>query len=179
MAKRHVYQWDKSREDGDGGEVSRSQRKRDSTAQQELGQRLAELPVSRLGSMDLPEDLVAAVKAWHSMPTREAKRRQMQFVGRVMRDVDMDAVAAEIDRITAPHRADTTALHKVEQLRDELLAAGPDHCAALIAAWPEQAAQLTHLVREAVAEKSAGRPPKAYRSLFKLLRELMTPEGDA
>ena len=75
---------------------SRSQKKRESAAAQQLGASLAALPAAELLSMDLPEDLLAAILDWKQFSGREARRRQMQYIGRLMRDTDLASLEAKL-----------------------------------------------------------------------------------
>ncbi len=78
--------------DGEYRDKSRSQKKRESTAVQKLGQSLAALAKGDLQSLDLPADLYEALLEWKSYRSHEAKRRQMQYIGRIMRDMDLAAI---------------------------------------------------------------------------------------
>ena len=159
---------------------SRSQKKRESTAVQKLGQTLAALSKGDLQSLDLPEDLFEALLDWKNYPGHEAKRRQMQYIGRVMRDMDLAAIEEKLEAHLAPSRAETKALHEIETLRDRLVnangASGNDlqtELNALAARFPAAPLpRLRHLAETAQAERAGKKPPKAYRELFRLLKEL-------
>lgn len=160
----------------DDGYTSRSQKKRDSSAAQELGTALANLAVADLRKLNVPEDLVAAIADWKKFPGHEAKRRQMQYIGKLMRDMDTDELRERLEDFLVPSREDTAALHAAEKLREELLAAAPEELEAKLTALaannPGLAVnQLRHLVVTARDERAQKRPPKAYRELFKRLRE--------
>lgn len=154
-------------------EVSRSQRKRESTAMQKLGERLTRIGEARLRTLDLPPNLMAAVLEWHGLPTHEARRRQLQFIGRLMREADVDAVSEAVDALDAPHRVSTEAFHELEVLRDRLMEEGPVVVDEILALWPHaDRQQLRQMVRNAQAERAAGKPPRNFRALFRLLRDI-------
>ena len=175
QTKRRVTRFDEDNE-----EVSRSQRKREATAIQKLGEKLTELGPASLRTLDLSHDIMTAVIEWHSLPTREAKRRHLQFIGRLMRDVDTDAIAEAVEALSAPHRESTTVFHELEALRERLLEEGPEAVDEVISRWPHaDRQQLRQLVRNAQSERKAGRPPRNFRLLFKLLREIEASAPDA
>ncbi|MGE4299278.1 MAG: ribosome biogenesis factor YjgA [Desulfovibrionaceae bacterium] len=166
--------WDDEYED-EG--PSKSEMKRRMLARQALGERLSELSVDRLRRLELPRDLLLALEELATMVKHEARRRQMQFVGKLMRDVDIAPIEAALADLHAPHDADV-ALHKrAEALRDELVAGGDAALDAFCAATPgADRKKMGHLVRTAAQERAGGRPPKAYRELFRLLRGLLAEE---
>jgi ribosome-associated protein len=156
---------------------SRSRKKRESAAAQRLGSALAALPAAELPDMDLPEALVAAILDWKKFPGHEAKRRQMQYIGKLMREADVEELEEKLETRFIPDREQTKTLHAVEELRDRLVnaeeAALEAELAALAARNPAlPAARLRHLALTARDERSRQRPPKAYRELFRLLRGL-------
>lgn len=150
---------------------SRSQRKRDSTALQKVGEALTRLGAAELERMPLPPDLREAVREWARIPSREGRRRQMQYIGRLMREqADAAAVAAALAARDAARGAQTGALRRVEALREELLTA--DDPRAACAAFGPRAAALYRLTIRAREERKNGSPPHAFRALFRALREL-------
>ncbi len=155
------------------GEISRSQLKRESTATQKIGEELTTLSDSALKSLNLPSEVLDAVLEWHRLPTREAKRRQLQFIGRLMRDVDEEAIAEAIATTRMPEQASATLFHELEALRERLLEEGPAAVDEVLTRWPHaDRQQFRQLVRNAQAERKANRPPRVFKQLFKALREL-------
>lgn len=155
------------------GEISRSQLKRESTATQKIGEELTTLSDSALKSLDLPSEIFNAVLEWHRLPTREAKRRQLQFIGRLMREVDEEAISEAIEASRLPEQASATLFHELEAMRERLMEEGPATVDLVLTRWPHaDRQQLRQLVRNAQAERKANRPPRIYRQLFKTLREL-------
>lgn len=175
MAKKTTkYQWTSTEQDTEDDWVSRSQRKRESTALQEMGEELCALGDGALKSIDLPEVLVEAVLEWKRIPSREGKRRQLQYVGRLMREeVEPGQVRMALDAIAEGHAVETQRLKILERLRDQLLAAETAELDALCAPYGDSAARVRELVQQARTEKAAARPPHAFRALFRLLNDVL------
>lgn len=174
MAKKTTkYQWSNNDQDTEDNWVSRSQRKRDSTALQRMGEELCALGEGKLKNMNLPEILLEAVLEWKRINDHEGKRRQMQYVGRVMREeVEASEIRKTLDSIAEGHAVNTQRLKAIEHLRDQLLLAEGVELAALCAAFGDDAPRVRELVEKAQAEKAASRPPHAFRAVFRLLNEL-------
>ncbi len=153
---------------------SRSQRKRDSIALQKLGEELTLLGASELERMPLSAPLKAAVQEWRRIPSHEGRRRQLQYIGRLMREEeDPTAVAVALEARRQGRSAETQAFRHLERLRDELVeAADPG---LLCAGFGERADEVRRLAVRAREERRDGAPPRAFRALFRLLRELETP----
>lgn len=156
---------------------SRSQKKRDSAAAQKIGVSLTTLPETDLNKLELPAALINAIADWKSFPGHEAKRRQLQYIGKLMREMDTDDLQKKLDALLMPSRAEKNLLHEVEKLRDTLIALegeALDEALNDIAARLGKApvAKLRHLVAVAQDERRKKRPPKAYRELFRLLKEM-------
>jgi ribosome-associated protein len=154
---------------------SKSQRKRDMHELQALGQRLSELSVERLAQIELPESLAEAIAEFRRLRAHEARRRQLQLIGKLMRPLDAPAVREAIDRVTGDSQAAVAAMHRAERLRERLLeddAALTDFVAEFPAA---DAQQLRHLIRAARREREAARAPRSARELYRLLHALVLP----
>lgn len=170
--------FDEKNDDG----KSRSQKKRESTAVQKLGEALAALGEGDLKKLDVPPDLAEALRDWRNFPGHEAKRRQMQYIGRLMRDTDTDALQEKLDAFRAPGRDEKALLHRVEALREKLCSLEGEALDAALADVAARhhsapAAKLRHLVVAAQDEKRKKRPPKAYRELFRLLKDCLETDG--
>ena len=150
---------------------SKSQRKRESTALQDLGEALVALPADQLEAVALPDALREAVLEARRISKFGALRRQLQYVGRLMREVDPAPIRASLDALSGHSRAHTAWLHRLERLRGRLVDADEG--------WDELAAahadlqRLRQLARNARHERDQGRPPRAFRELFQALRELI------
>lgn len=152
---------------------SKSRRKADAHALQALGAELVALPASRLAQVDLPEALRDAVEAAQSIKAHEGRRRQLQFIGKLMRNVDAAPIRAKIEGWKSVSADETARLHLIERWRDRLL---DDALAlpALAAEFPHaDLQQMRVLIRNARRERDAGKSPKSYRALFQLLRDII------
>lgn len=141
-------------------------------ALQELGVRLVALPEDCLEKIDLPEALRNAVLDARRMTKHEARRRQLQYVGRLMREVDPTPIAEAVDACNGVSAAHNARLHQLERLRERLLA--DEQVAAEIAStYPGADVQRLRLLRRNVLKEHAlGKPPKSFRELFRTLRAL-------
>ncbi len=159
--------------EGTTGRPSRTRRKREAEDRQRLGERLAGLDAGLIRQLDLPERLREALLEAGRIRARGARRRQLQYIGRLMREVDPAPLAAALERIQAPAREDRQRLHRIEAWRDRLLAEGDSALPALLETWPRaDRAHVRRLCRAALAGEHATR---ARRALFRYLREL---DGD-
>lgn len=171
--------------DGDGDDrPSKSHLKREMHARQALGQRLVELSGAQLERMALPEGLLAAVREAQRVHGHEARRRQLQYVGKLMRTADAAAIQAAYDNLTGATRESVALMHRCERQRDRLLddenALGEfiDAHAGVDIQW------LRAKVRAARQERSAGKAPRHARELYKWLYAQMqaavrAPAADA
>lgn len=157
---------------------SRSQKKRESTALQGLGEELAALAPSILQDFGLPEELAEALDDWRDTKKPEARRRQMQYVGRLMREIDEEAVEnieARLEALNLKRRQDAGQFHQLEELREGLLTEESFErtLEEIRTLFPQvQEKQLRHLTLTARAEKKNNKPAKGYRELFRYLRAL-------
>lgn len=151
--------------------ASRSQLKRESNALQAVGEELVQLSAARLAKLPLPPDLAPALLAYPGLKTHEARRRQLQLIGRLMREADE---ADQLQPLLEAHAALKNASGQANQahqaaeaLRDQLVAANPQERAALLASLPPaMVPQLRHLAESAAANK------RAFRELFRLLKDI-------
>lgn len=158
---------------------SKSSRKRDMTALQVLGAQLVELNEQQIVSMQLPEALLDAVLEARRLTKHEAKRRQLQFIGRLMRDIDATPIRERLEEWRGQGREHTAQLHTLERWRGELIAGDPA-LERFLHEYPGADSQrLRTLIRNARREQEAALPPKSYRELFRALREMTTEEPAA
>ncbi|HKK05905.1 MAG TPA: ribosome biogenesis factor YjgA [Gammaproteobacteria bacterium] len=157
---------------------SKSQRKREADALQELGEALLRFTPAELERVDLPAALLDALLAAQRIHQRSAHKRQLQYIGKLMRSIDPEPVRHALDRLTEHDRQSTAELHRIERWRERLLEEGDAALGELVDAHPDADRQhLRQLVRSAQREHLANRPPTSARALFRYLRELMH-EGD-
>ena len=151
--------------------VSKTKRKQEMTELQKLGAKLVELPESQLEAMPMDDALRSAVLEARRIRSHEAKRRQMQYIGRLMREVDPAPLRERLDAIDG-HSAQAAAQHRrLEAWRARLLA---DDAAltAFAAEHPDADIQaLRTLIRNTRKEQKEAKPPRSYRELFRLIKE--------
>jgi ribosome-associated protein len=158
--------------------LSRTQLKKQMTALQELGSELVSLTPAQLAEMALPESLHEAVMTAKQITRFEARRRQLQYIGKLMRHIDPEPIRARLDRWTASSLEHTARVHRLERWRERLLA---DDAALpeLLREHPRaDIRRLRTLVRNARRERESNQPPRNYRALFKLLRETLEMTND-
>lgn len=154
---------------------SKSQLKREMTALQKLGEELIAQPRDRVKKVPMPEDVLEAILMCQTIKDHEGRRRQLQYVGKKMRTLTPDEVAQiqqTIDSWKGSSKAETAVMHALERKREKLLA-DDNTLTTLLAQHPELDAQhLRTLIRNARKEVAETRPPKAYREIFQILKQL-------
>lgn len=207
MPRKKQYQW-QAHDDGqeqDFQQPSRSAKKRESHALQALGEELARLGPQEVQSLSLPPELAEALGLYARIRNHEGRRRQMQFIGRLIREMDdVEPLRAALERRKAGSMAATAALHRAEQWRDRLLSAPAEELDQLLAALPcAQAANpekaedappaatgkdqrngravtgedLRDLVLKARREMADGSAPHARRAVFRAVHKLLMESG--
>jgi ribosome-associated protein len=151
--------------------VSKSQRKREMTALQDMGAELVKLPRGRLEKLDLPESLFNALLEAQRLTSHGAIRRQMQYIGKLMRAVEIEPIAEQLAVIRGESAVAKAEFHALERWRERLI---EDDLA--LTAWlsDHPGADVTlirQLIRNARRESAEGKPPKSSRALFRLLRD--------
>jgi ribosome-associated protein len=140
---------------------------------QSLGEALVQLSARRLTALGLPERLSDAIEQARAIGKHEARRRQMQYIGRLMRDVDPDPIRARLAHWGDAPAAEKVRLAEVERWRERLLA-DPGALDALCAAVPQtDRARISALVTRIRFERAHAAPPHAYRELFRALNALL------
>lgn len=152
--------------------VSKTKRKQEMLELQALGVALVALPEALLEDIALDENLHQAVLEAKRISAHEGRRRQMQYIGRLMRDVDPEPIRAKLDEITGGS-AQANARHKrLEALRQRLLV-DDEALTQFAASHPSADLQaLRALIRNSRKEHKEGKPPRAYRELFRLLKSI-------
>ncbi|WP_428775528.1 ribosome biogenesis factor YjgA [Vibrio sp.] len=156
--------------------VSKSEMKRDMEELQKLGEELVNLKPAVLEKFPLSDELFAAIKDAQRFKN-EARRRQLQFIGKLMRNEDPEPIQAALDKIRNKHSQATAVLHKLENLRDRVVEEGDAAIVEVMELYPQADRQrLRQLARQANKEKQANKPAKAYREIFQILKELNDEE---
>lgn len=158
-------------------QISKTQRKRESHSLQDIGEELVALNMERLQELDLPRNLLDAVLDAKRISKFGALRRQMQYLGRLMRDVDAEPIRERLDAWKGQSAGEIAKLHLIERWRTRLL--GDDQALGELAgAHPDADLQrLRTLIRNVRREAEAKKPPKSYRELFQALREILDSKG--
>ena len=158
-------------------QISKTRRKREMQELQDLGEELVALTPDKLGGLDLPTPLLDAVLDARRISKFGALRRQMQYVGRLMRDADAEAIRAQLDVWKGTSISETARLHAIERWRTRLI--GDDLALGeLLGQFPRADAQrLRTLIRNVKREAAAKKPPKSFRELFQELREILQHPG--
>jgi ribosome-associated protein len=157
----------------DDGYVSRSQRKREVEALQDLGKKLIDLKPDQLDKMPIDESLRRAIDEAKRLTSRNALKRQLQYIGKLMRREDGEAIQAMLDRFDTTSDIHNQVFHKLEKWRDRLLADEPGMFDLLMTEYADVDIQhLRQLIRNAQRETQQNKPPASARKLFKYLRAL-------
>ncbi|MCF8152484.1 MAG: DUF615 domain-containing protein [Sulfuritalea sp.] len=144
---------------------------------QDIGAELVALGKDQLAQLDLPETLRDAIREMHRISKFGARSRQMQYIGKLMRGVDPAPIIARLNAWKGVSQQHTAHLHQLERWRDRLLESD-GALTELLAAYPQTDVQhLRALIRNAKKEQEAGKPPKNYREIFQVLREII-PEHE-
>lgn len=152
--------------------VSKTEMKRDMEALQKIGEELVELKPNALAKIPLDDEMLDAIHDAHRFKN-EARRRQLQYIGKLMRQIDVEPIQAALDKLRNKHSQATAQLHKLEQKRDALIDSGDSMINEIIAEHPDADRQrLRQLVRQANKEKAQNKPAKAYREIFQYLKDL-------
>ncbi len=156
---------------------SRSQQRRDALEVLNLCQQLVALTEAQLGKLPVPEALLTDIREARRITSHIAHKRQLAFLAKQMRREDddtLDAIRDALDAKGDTARREIAAMHRVEAWRDRLLDEGDTALAELLQLHPEADRQgLRQLVRNTLEERKRNKPPRAFRELFRQLRELM------
>lgn len=156
----------------DTGRPSKTKQKEVMHELRDLGAELVELSVGQLKRINLPENIYDTVRECQKITAHGARRRQIQYLGKLMRGVDDEPIRAGLALLRGESSAETARLHRLERLRVRLL---EDEAvlAEIAAQWPGVDLQhLRTLRRNALKEKENNKPPKNFRAIFQILQEL-------
>lgn len=153
--------------------ISKTQRKRLMSELQDVGAALVKLSREQVLRLDLPERLREAVLECQGITRHEARRRQVQYIGRIMRDLDATPIVRQLASLKAPSRKDTALFHLAEKWRDQMLA-DPKAVERFGREFPgADTHRVGTLVEAARAERAAGKTPKHFRQLFHALNTIV------
>ncbi|RIX47665.1 MAG: DUF615 domain-containing protein [Rhodocyclales bacterium GT-UBC] len=138
----------------------------------DLGAELVELSVGQLKKINLPENIYEAVRECQKITAHGARRRQIQYLGKLMRAVDDEPIRAGLALLRGESSAETARLHRLERTRQRLLD-DETTLSDIAATWPGADLQhLRQLRRNALKEQEGNKPPKNFRAIFQVLQEL-------
>ena len=174
-------------ETGEFYSPSRTQQRIEALEIRGLAEKLVALPAAQLARLPIPEELMPHIVETQRITSHIAHKRQLQFLAKQMRreeDEVLEAIRDAMDEGGEAARRETALLHQAEQWCDRLLADGDDALAALLEEFPTADRQkLRQLVRNATDERAKNKPPRAFRDLFREVRELLsstdTPDDEA
>ena len=153
---------------------SKTQIKREMKALHSLGEELVGLRADQLAALPLDETLRQAIILAQGIRARGGKKRQIKYIGKLLRDRDSGAILETLGRWRQRERRNAAALHRVERWRERLLEEGDQALSDLLEEFPDaDRRRIRLLMRKAGQESSAGKPPAAARALFRYLRELV------
>jgi ribosome-associated protein len=171
----------KDEETGEFLSPSRSQQRREALDVLALAATLTELEPGRLAKLPVPEHLLPHIADARRISSHIAHKRQLAFLAKQMRREDdevLDAIRDALDAGGEAARQETALLHRVERWRERLLEDGDPALGELLAEFPQADRQkLRQLVRNALDERARNKPPRAFREMFKLLREVLEEPG--
>jgi ribosome-associated protein len=159
--------------DGEADAPSKSQRRRDALEVKSLAARLIDLSPPLLAQIPLDETVNKAILEARRIRSNVARKRQLQFVAKLLRRVDPEPIAEAVHELDQSARQATARQHRAEAWRDRLLADGDPALGELMRLRQDGDAQaIRQLMRKARQEEARGRPPAAARKLFRRLREM-------
>ena len=153
--------------------VSKSQLKRESLALQAMGEELVGLPAAKLAKIPMPEELADAVALARKIKARGGLKRQLQYIGKVMRSIDAEPIEQALNELKNAAGKEAAKFHRLEQWRDRLVEEGDTVLGELLEEFPHADRQhLRQLIRNAQQEAAKNKPPKSSREIFRYLRDL-------
>jgi len=156
-------------------QLSKTQIKAQMVAMQKLGESLVHLGQSSLAKVPMEEELLDAVMlARKILRKKEGYRRQLQLIGKIMRNVDIAAIEQALGNIKSAHKKLNDAFHGIEILRDDILQQGDSKIESTIVDYPLLDRQkLRQYVRQAKKQQAENKPAKASRELFQYLKQVI------
>ena len=157
--------------------ISKTRRKRQMHDLQAIGARLVALSAETLAHIDLPDNLREAVQDARRMTKHEARRRQLQYIGRLMRDIDAAPIAEQLEALAAPTKRQSALFHVAERWREEMIGD-----AGAIERFAKEfpvadAGRLHALAAAAIDERRRGQAPKSFRELFHAVNAIVQEQA--
>lgn len=166
---------DPNEEEPINNEPSKSAIKREMTALQKMGEALVKLSEAQLAQITLPEKLLQAVLEAKRLTHNEAKRRQAQYIGKLMRNVDVTEISLALKRFENNNAKHTQQFHHTEKWREDLIVKGDEGLQEFMALYPEADRQtLRQLIRKAQHDRKNNKNTGGEKSLFKYLSDYIS-----
>jgi len=155
--------------------ISKTQRKKECHAVLDMGTTIINLSQHDLEKLHLPDALQQAIEDARRMPHRGgALKRQKQFIGKLMRNLDTEDIAHQLEQIQHAHDRNNALFKRMEKWRDDILAEGDEAINQFVEEYPLADRQnLRQIYRNAMREQQQNKPPAAARQLFKYIREIV------
>ena len=158
---------------------SKSQVKREMLALQALGEALVKLTKQQLSKLPIPLQLLKAIVDAQMIRSREGRRRQLQYIGRLMRECDAEPIRMAFEQLNQQQQQGTAHFHHLEKIRDDLIQRGDQALNEFVQKFSgADRRYLRQLLRKAQEEKQKTLTPKAARQLFHYLKELLEDKYD-
>jgi len=159
-------------------ETSKSALKREMTALQKMGETLVEMPPSQLDKIPLPDALLEAITFARSLKSPGAKRRQLQFIGKLMRTIEIEPIQTAIKNAKLTNMQVTAQFHQAEEWRERLINEGDDAIQAFVNLYVDTDRQkLRQLTRQAQHNRKSGKNTGAEKTLFRYLKDIIDKVG--
>jgi ribosome-associated protein len=159
---------------------SKSQVKREMTALQKLGEQLIDMNEKQLATIPLDESILDAIHEARKMPHREARRRHLQFIGRLMRETNHEAVQAAVDKLQNRSDQYIHRQHQIERYRDLLIEDNKQVFQTMVTSCPGIDVQhLRQLIRSAQKERDENQAPTSSRKLFSYIRDQLSAQDSS
>ena len=151
--------------------VSKTELKKDSKKIQAFGKKISELSSEEISSFNIPDTISKAIKDCKSIKSNIAKKRQTQYLGKLLREIDLSEAYLRMDQINSNSQLEVRNNHKVEIWRERLIQ-DKNAVTELIEMFPDIDRQkIRQLIQNTLKEIKASNPPKYYRQLFKFIKE--------
>jgi ribosome-associated protein len=159
--------------DEDGNWISKTQRKKECDEMQTLGEKIIALGKDELAQMHMEDELRHAIEEAQRMKSNGALKRQRQFIGKLIRNMNAESLQTQLDKILHKHDLHNAEFKRMEKWRDNMIKEGDDGLNAFMQHYPHADRQyLRQLIRNVDREKKNNKPPVAYRAIFKYIREV-------
>jgi ribosome-associated protein len=153
---------------------SKSLRKKQMLTLQKIGETLVDLPAPQLAQIPLESPLAEAINEARAMTSHEGKRRQLQYIGKLMRNVDVQPITDALNQVQLKNHYGKARFHQMERWRDQLISEGDTALQDFLQRFPgTDTQQLRQLVRNAQKDAKAGKNAGADTALFRYIREVI------